>query len=489
MPIGIASLSAFIKERAPQVEVVVADLSITMRYEWMKANACAETETSFFKDTGELFFDPDAYLAAQSSVRTNVADLSDMDLYESVLFSCLSLHGNEILALSAAFPDQLIHCATIAELVKIRFPNVTVLLGGAALSIVDVDELLSAVSSIDVVFRGEGEEGLLSFVLGAPIETIRGFSYLRNGKSVHNETPLGIAAECLPPPDLAALPYHLYLNPHPVAPVTFSRGCRWRGCRFCSHNFSFAGYRTQSVETFVARLAVYSRDLRTRFFYFADQYIGADDLFQISKEILRQRLAVRFHVMGRPTADYTPEILHTAFEAGCRWISWGVESFSQDLLDICNKGTNAKTIVRVLTDTSEAKISNLAMMIFGLPLSTEHRFQETLDAASDIGEFVDAFTCSSFQLFENTAFFRRANDFGLVPEDRELLFSVSEKPVHSFRRAYSMMDETGKRMLPRALEETSKWKRWCLFVRGGEPFFESLPAEHYLLHAAHRLDR
>ena len=30
-----------------------------------------------------------------------------------------------------------------------------------------------------------------------------------------------------------------YLVPELVLPVLLSRGCRWRACSFCAHNFSF----------------------------------------------------------------------------------------------------------------------------------------------------------------------------------------------------------------------------------------------------------
>jgi radical SAM superfamily enzyme YgiQ (UPF0313 family) len=224
-----------------------------------------------------------------------------------------------------------------------------------------------------------------------------------------------------------------------------------------------------------------------RHFYFADQYISADDLYNISCEIINRSLAIRFHVMGRPTADYTPHILETAYRAGCCWISWGVETGSADLLKICGKGTNPADIAEVLKNSSNCGISNLAMMIFGLPGSDRRKFQETLDFATDVSPYVDAFTSSLFQLFEGTPFYRNINSSGIIAGDNEIIFTAEERHVRTIRRDYSFSVEPGGDKIP-GINEISQWEQWRLWVRGGKTFSETLNSEHYLLFCAHERD-
>ncbi len=505
MPLGIAALAAHLRNALPEINLELNDLSVGMRRACFDDTEAANLTVPFFTGHFGNFFDEALYRAYQIELLAyfeqwralenalNEALAHDftapeVGVYDARLQSLLPLDGDEVVGLSAAFPEQVLHAVFTAKLIKRRCPDIDVLLGGAALSVVDVDELLIAVPELDYVFRGEGEAGLTAFLEQRDPATIRGLSYRVNGSVYHNAQPHAVPVSTLPPADLGALPLQAYLNPVTVAPVSFSRGCRWRRCRFCSHNFSFSGYRTRPYEAFVRSLWDYKCVNDISRFYFSDQYIGADDLRGISEEILRQDLDIRFHVMGRPSSDYSREILETAFEAGCRWISWGVESFSARLLKTCNKGTLPADVARVLADSKKAKISNLAMMIFGLPGSDDASFQETLDTAAEVSDLVDAFTSSSFQLFEGTAFFRRAETFGLIPEARETLFAVLGNAVHSYRRGYSLRDGQGKRCLPRAANEVAKWKQWQLFVRGGETFFETLPAEHYLLYAVHRRD-
>ena len=83
--------------------------------------------------------------------------------------------------------------------------------------------------------------------------------------------------------------------------------------------------------------------------------------------IIASKLKCSFHIMARTLGSYTPALLEKAARAGCCWISWGMESGSQKLLDIMRKGTEVKTSAEVIKTASSFGISNLLMMIFGAP--------------------------------------------------------------------------------------------------------------------------
>jgi hypothetical protein len=208
----------------------------------------------------------------------------------------------------------------------------------------------------------------------------------------------------------------------------------------------------------------------------------------LAEEILNQGLKIYFHIMGRPTDDYTPEVLQKLFTAGCRWISWGIESGSQRLLDISLKGTSAETIRRIITDSHQAGISNLLMMIFGLPTGTDEDFDATMDLLDDLVDSVDAMTASSFQLFEKTAFASQAKTFGLEITGREILFSSDHGTVHSNRLFYREKDKDGTTRPPRGPLELSQLERRRLWNKH-DSIFQYLTCEHYLLYASHSIVR
>jgi anaerobic magnesium-protoporphyrin IX monomethyl ester cyclase len=204
----------------------------------------------------------------------------------------------------------------------------------------------------------------------------------------------------------------------------------------------------------------------------------------LAEEILNQGLKIYFHIMGRPTDDYTPEVLQKLFTAGCRWISWGIESGSQRLLDISLKGTSAEAILRIIKDSHQAGISNLLMMIFGLPTGTDEDFDATMDLLDDLVDSTDAISASSFQLFDKTVFSSAAKAFGLEIMGRELLFSSEHGSVHSNRFFYREKDKEGTTRPARGPLEISRFERRRLWNKQ-DSIFQHLACEHYLLYASH----
>lgn len=505
MPLGIASLLACIRDKMPGCMISATDLNIRLWNYIFESASPVSLAPDFFRGKLGNFYSKETYTSYQAELLQFYSEFHRIEselrkflrtgeisgktaAYREFIIREINPCGDETLALSAMYPDQVLHLLAISSMLKKEFPGLRIIAGGAALTALDMDELMDAAPFIDAFYRGEGERGLSLFIEGAPPESIRGLSYRSGEGHIHNRPPVAIPMPDIPAPDFSFCDFSGYLNPEPVLPVAFSRGCRWRRCRFCSHNFSFAGYRTSDCSTLADRLTYYRDKYRVTHFYFADQYIGADDLLNISREISARELDISFHVMGRPTGDYTDEVLESAFRAGCRWISWGVESGSAGLLDICNKGTDPAVIEEVLARSACAGISNLAMMIFGLPGTDSSRFQETLDFAGRVSPFVDAFTSSSFQLFEGTPFFRNREALGMELLEREILANVSGRDIHSVRWNYRISSDSPEEPSLPGQSEVKQWKQWKSWVRGGDTFRETLGSEHYLLYCSHDIN-
>ncbi|MFH2002023.1 MAG: B12-binding domain-containing radical SAM protein, partial [Planctomycetota bacterium] len=169
--------------------------------------------------------------------------------------------------------------------------------------------------------------------------------------------------------------------------------------------------------------------------------------------------------------------------AGCRWISWGVESGSQQMLDHARKGTIVPDIKRVLTDSHSAGISNLLLMLFGMPRSTDSDLKQTIDFLDDVWDVVDSTTASYFVLYADTPFGRHPERFGLAASGRGIQLHANGRPVHSSRLAYKEISGDGTLRPQRGALEVSQWdvhRRWL----GDHPLDSLLFAEHYLLHVS-----
>ncbi len=508
VPLGVASLVSYVEQRSVEAEVEPLDLNLVA---WRYLTRQTEAGKAFWDYMGGSsgdFFDRASYCAQFREWERTSADLNRLHeevrtyletgecgicateflrkMVETILAGSPSMVGFSVL-----FPDQLAFACAVAKWLREvektsgsrQSQETKIFFGGAMMTAIDVPELLSGCPFIDGVVAGEGELPFALLAQGHCPESVPGLWLLKNGRVRRPPEGIPVLMENIPVPGFHRLSVNQYASPAPVVPITLSRSCKWNRCRFCAHNFSFSIYREKDVGMFVEELNGLIEDMGVRHFYFADQYVPPATLDALSDEILARGLKLHFHIMGRPTEKYTADLLNKASEAGCTWISWGVESGSQRLLNLIRKGTTSKGIRRVLENSSQAGISNLAMMIFGLPTSGEEDLEETFRLIDDIYPCTTAFTASSFALFENTWFANNADRFGLRVVKREELFRSNGKAVHSGRLQYLQKSSDNRDAPPSGPVEIARWlqrRQWL----GNIPFEEKLCCEHFLLYAA-----
>jgi anaerobic magnesium-protoporphyrin IX monomethyl ester cyclase len=177
------------------------------------------------------------------------------------------------------------------------------------------------------------------------------------------------------------LPLDSYCAPlvrSPYAFVVTSRGCPG-GCRFCIKHVSYGNsVRFRSPENILQEIEfLVSRGVRSIHMY--------ADLFTVSREqvvglcelILERGLQFQWTCNSR--VDFVdPEMLRLMRQAGCRWISWGIESGSEEVLRRAHKGITLDRVEQALRWSREAGIQNWGYFIIGLPGETEETIQETI---------------------------------------------------------------------------------------------------------------
>ncbi len=504
VPLGIASLVSYLHTNVPAAQVSVCDLNVVLWRELAGRIPEGESVWGFMRGATGTFFDQAAYAQHQPVWGMLAAEMGHLNQQAKAYVQSgdcpLSLAATldtavqaicaddpEAVGLSVMFLDQLSFALALAlrirKLGDKRGKTPRLILGGAAMSALCVDELFDAAPFLDAVFPGEGERALALLCEGTPLAVIPGMRTASMPEAAGNTSPMPVAAEAIGMPDFGTLDLAAYPNPTPVLPLVLSRDCDWGRCRFCAHNFSFHGYRRKDAAIFVDEMETLATRHGASHFYLADQYVSAPTLEKLSDEILRRNLSFHFHLMARPTQDHTPARLAKAAAAGCRWISWGIETGSQRLLNLVRKGTRRETIERLMQDSHQAGIANLMMMIFGLPTSTGDDLDQTFDMVEQVYTYVDAIKSSSFVLFDGTPFARSPERFGMVVTGRQELLRIADKPIHSSRLNFMAKAADGTRVPPPGPIEVSRWmqrRRWL-----GEPsFVDSLCCEHFLLYSA-----
>ncbi len=165
----------------------------------------------------------------------------------------------------------------------------------------------------------------------------------------------------------------------PIYPIQTTRGCYWKRCTFCNHYKTVGGsYQLRTMDSLMSELRRHI-DSGVRHFTFVDDIISPARFNNMSKAILEAKLDLRYYAMTRPMKHFSRETLQRMYDAGCRFILWGIESGSQRVLDLMEKGTIVAEVEKCLELSASVGIKNHVFVICGFPTETREEFQETLD--------------------------------------------------------------------------------------------------------------
>lgn len=262
----------------------------------------------------------------------------------------------------------------LAKKIKKIDPGCTVLAGGIHPTVLP-DEALR--SGIDIVVRGEGERTLeelsRSIISGSDPYKAAGISYVSEGKTIHNPArpPIDDLDE-IPP-----FPYEYFEKDRLRYPsfggIFTSRGCPY-DCIFCSsRSISGKKYRYFSVARVVSEIKLLVEKYGQRTIWLMDDNIaGNRRRFQELLDAIAAAglpASVAFH--GSMRADnITEEILDKAKAANFKMLAFGMETGSETLMTLIDKGETVRQVVDAVEMTDRKGIAAATTIIFGLPGET-----------------------------------------------------------------------------------------------------------------------
>ncbi|OPY02805.1 MAG: (Dimethylallyl)adenosine tRNA methylthiotransferase MiaB [Syntrophorhabdus sp. PtaB.Bin047] len=289
---------------------------------------------------------------------------------------------------------------TIAGLIKEERPDIPIVLGGPHISAVRQEVLRHA--SVDFAVFGEGEASFLELLAcieaGRTPADVTGIAY-RDGATLRANP----AREHIT--DLDGLPmpmwdlfdctdYHDFLihGEDPYIILTTSRGCPY-DCIYCGSKTTWGKkVRYYSPEYVVQELA----DLAARGIH---NFTFVDDTFTLNKRrlkaicqgIIERDIRATFMCSSRvDTIDHeTADFLK---RAGCRMITFGVESASEKMLKVIKKQIHLDQVKGALAIAKNAGILTHTSYIIGCPGETRESVEQTIDFAIDMDPDVVQFS-------------------------------------------------------------------------------------------------
>ena len=245
----------------------------------------------------------------------------------------------------------------IQELRK-RLPNIKVLAGGPSAT----QGRIENTDIIDHVVAGEGEAIFLDIMekieSGIPV-TEKFFAHDKN---------IRIDLDSLPWPDYSDMDLNLYQQRGVAAEL--SRGCVAK-CQFCSET-TFWRYRGRSSGSVLDEIEHQYNTMGIRSVWFIDSLVNGNlkELLAFAQGLIDRKIDISWTGYARCDGRMDLEYVRTLKQAGCHMLSFGIESGSQNVLDLMKKNVKVADIEQNLHDFSIVGILPHSNWIIGYPGET-----------------------------------------------------------------------------------------------------------------------
>jgi anaerobic magnesium-protoporphyrin IX monomethyl ester cyclase len=275
-------------------------------------------------------------------------------------------------------------------------------------------------------------EAALDILAGAIVgrqctaEDIPNVGFFRGGKFVGPSSYAVTDLNAVPPPDYDDLDLDQYLFPDRVVSLLSSRGCYWDRCTFCAITTNHLRFRHRPADRVVDDLAHLIGRYGVRWVHFRDMLFSPAHARRLSTEIIERGLPVQWICRARFEDAFTTELLALMARAGCVQIWFGLESASQRVLDLMDKGTRVETASRIIKSCKSVGIGIHALVMHGFPTETEEEALDTVRFLEGHLDDIDSITYTDFILFAGTPIRKEPERFGLT---------VLEHPEKPFRHS------------------------------------------------------
>ncbi|WP_395670275.1 B12-binding domain-containing radical SAM protein [Phenylobacterium sp.] len=357
-------------------------------------------------------------------------------------------------------PDALLlsaylqHFNTVQALARLSAQaRVPVLLGGPVFNLPQVAEAWRDIEGVAAIVGAEADTVLPDLVRtlcrGGDLTAFEGVT-LPDGQRTADARPLRPLSRRLVP-DFTDFPWERYRVR--IIPLMAGRGCQWDRCTFCSDISSVSGrtFRNRSVDDVMYEMREQSRRHQTQNFMFLDLKLNSNPNLMrgIAENVQRNVPGAQWigtvHVDQRADNGLSQRDLQAAVKSGMRRVSFGLESGSQRMLDLFDKGCTVERNAEFIRTAHDAGLSIRCTMFSGYPGETAHDLDLTSEFLSRHGPFIDRVRFNAFSLHQGTIIYDRLHrDSTDFPEiklgdpnarfGRRGFVNEGERPL-SYRRA------------------------------------------------------
>ena len=217
---------------------------------------------------------------------------------------------------------------------------------------------------------------------------IKGLAWRKGEEIILNlPRPFIASLDDLPIPLHELLPLQKYRMPYIRGPFTFivtSRGCP-AGCTYCIKHVSYQySTRVRSPELIMQEMWQLKKLGINNIHMYSDLFtVSRDQVIELCQRMISEDIQIKWMCNSR--VDFVDqEMLALMGKAGCRMISWGIESGNEQILKHARKGAYPEKAERSLRWAKQAGIMNWGYFIIGLPGETDDTIRQTINFAKKL---------------------------------------------------------------------------------------------------------
>lgn len=289
-------------------------------------------------------------------------------------------------------------------------------------------------AALDYIVLGEGEDTTVELVdavlSGKDTSEIEGIGYYKEGIRITQPRPKRKNLDDLPFPHrteeiLDNTAFYSVMDPAPsqtrrLSAVISSRGCPFNCDQCGSKNTLGLRTRWRSAKSVVDEMQMLRDKFGTNTIIFYDLTFNLrrDKVMELCKEIVSRGLQkdVKWYVISRVADNHgramlDREMFQAMYDAGCRKIGYGIESFDKGLQGKYNKSLDVGLLERVLHEADEVGILNRGFMMLS-PDETPESLEAVRHTLKRLPLYEIRFTCLT--PYPGTPFYEQCRERGII---------------------------------------------------------------------------
>lgn len=307
---------------------------------------------------------------------------------------CIKIFNPDIVGITVISPVASKGAVKVSKIAK-KF-NKPVVWGGPFVSV--VPELALKEGCVDFVVIGEGEitfsELLDSILNSGSLDDIDGLAFIdKDGVHINKDRDFADLSK-FPNTDWSLIDpekyfQHFWLTKKMLY-LYFSKGCPGK-CTFCYNpKYHRSLHRTRPPEHVIDEIEYLVNNFGMDGVNFADDFLypGKEELQTFIRLIKEKKLDFKWGGQTR-LGVYSREELQQMYDAGCRWLLFGVEGASKERIKSIKKGISLDVAKETYEICKEIGITSQSAFIIGYPDETEEELKETIRFAF----YLDAELC------------------------------------------------------------------------------------------------